>query len=257
MAEDGTVTLNNTTVVTDPKQNPYSFKPGVSQAFRGGAILLVSNPHQAKITEKARAITVSEPSRVRVIHFVELQDSDPRTEIQIQDQDLAQRAVLKRKESVSQGLLEPDHPKASSIVDIVDNLQPDEVVDLEEIERLQGLTVLCDSVPDKSNGNGNQGLSLLKPEFASDFDFDGYGKSKARILEASFRMSFVEFLVESKIVPVYAYGDLENKITGIQHDSRIVSSGGLSVQLCPMNVIFQREGHGHCLIASPGLVIDS
>ncbi|KAK7317289.1 hypothetical protein RJT34_01382 [Clitoria ternatea] len=88
----------------------------------------------------------------------------------------------------------------------------------------QGLTILCDGVPDKSDGNRNQGLSLLKPEFASDFDFDGYGKSEARILEANFRMSLAEFLVESKIVPVHAYGDLENKITRIHHDSRILWS---------------------------------
>ncbi|KAK7301151.1 hypothetical protein RJT34_12012 [Clitoria ternatea] len=93
----------------------------------------------------------------------------------------------------------------------------------------QGLIVLYDGVPYKSDGNRNQGLSLLKPGFAFDFDFDGYDKSKARILEASFRMSLAEFLVESKIVPVHAYGDLENKITGIQHDSRIVSSGGLFI----------------------------
>ncbi|KAK7285714.1 hypothetical protein RJT34_20493 [Clitoria ternatea] len=168
MAEDSTVTLNNTTVVTDTKQNSYYFKPGVTQALRGGAILLFSNPHQAKIAEEAGAcaITVSEPSRVRVIHFVELQGSDPRSKIQILDP--AQRAILKRKESVSQGLLEPDPPKASSIVD---NLQPEEVVDLEEIERLQGLTVLCDGVLDKSDGNKNQETLLVDVNFVETVSF--------------------------------------------------------------------------------------
>ncbi|KAK7317773.1 hypothetical protein RJT34_02273 [Clitoria ternatea] len=96
--------------------------------------------------------------------------------------------------SWNKGLIEPDPPKASSIVDIVDNLQPKEVINLEEIERLQGLTILWDGIPDKSD---------VRLEF------------------------WGPVLVESKIMPVHAYGDLENKITGIQHDSKIVSSGGL------------------------------
>ncbi|KAK7349181.1 hypothetical protein VNO77_06340 [Canavalia gladiata] len=101
MAEDGAVTIYNTAVITDPKQNPYSFKVGVAQTLCGGAIIQVSNPHQAKIAEEAGAcaITVSgllrpgisrmtDPSlvkdikrvvsipvlsRVRVGHFVEAQ----------------------------------------------------------------------------------------------------------------------------------------------------------------------------------------
>ncbi|XP_057454276.1 pyridoxal 5'-phosphate synthase-like subunit PDX1.2 [Lotus japonicus] len=67
MAEEdgGAVTLYNTTVITDPKQNPYSFKLGAVQTLRGGAILQVSTPHQAKIAEQAGAcaITVSDPLR--------------------------------------------------------------------------------------------------------------------------------------------------------------------------------------------------
>ncbi|XP_015938405.1 pyridoxal 5'-phosphate synthase-like subunit PDX1.2 [Arachis duranensis] len=66
MAEDGTVTLYNTTVITDPKHNPYSFKVGVAQTLRGGAILHVSTVEQAKIAERAGAcaVVVSEsPSR--------------------------------------------------------------------------------------------------------------------------------------------------------------------------------------------------
>ncbi|OIW20832.1 hypothetical protein TanjilG_23992 [Lupinus angustifolius] len=63
MAEDGTVTLYNTTHITDPKQNPFSFKVGLSQTLRGGTIFQVSNLHQAKIAEEAgaRAIVVSDP----------------------------------------------------------------------------------------------------------------------------------------------------------------------------------------------------
>ncbi|KAI4355646.1 hypothetical protein L6164_004396 [Bauhinia variegata] len=53
MAEDGAVTLYNSTVITDPKSNPVSFKAGVAQMLRGGAILEVSNAEQAKIAEEA------------------------------------------------------------------------------------------------------------------------------------------------------------------------------------------------------------
>ncbi|KAJ1388784.1 Ribulose-phosphate binding barrel [Sesbania bispinosa] len=65
MAEDGTVTVYNTTVITDPKQNPYSFKLGAAQTLRGGAILQVTNPNQAKIAEQAGAcaVLVSDPIR--------------------------------------------------------------------------------------------------------------------------------------------------------------------------------------------------
>ncbi|XWS61764.1 hypothetical protein CRYUN_Cryun07bG0153600 [Craigia yunnanensis] len=42
-------------------------------------------------------------------------------------------------------------------------------------------------------------------------------------------MSLAELLDECKVVPVYVYGDLEVEITGIQHDSRVVSAGDLFV----------------------------
>ncbi|KAK4269400.1 hypothetical protein QN277_022560 [Acacia crassicarpa] len=64
MAEDGTVTVYNSTVITDPNTNPFSFKAGVAQMLRGGAIFEVSSIPQAKIAEEAGAcaIVVSEPS---------------------------------------------------------------------------------------------------------------------------------------------------------------------------------------------------
>ncbi|KAK7255123.1 hypothetical protein RIF29_28526 [Crotalaria pallida] len=63
MAEDGAVTLYNTTLITDPNQTSFSFKGGLSQTLRGGTILHVSTQQQAKIAEQAgaRAITVSDP----------------------------------------------------------------------------------------------------------------------------------------------------------------------------------------------------
>ncbi|GMI78036.1 pyridoxine biosynthesis 1.2, ARABIDOPSIS THALIANA PYRIDOXINE BIOSYNTHESIS 1.2 [Hibiscus trionum] len=64
MAEDGAVTLYNNTAITDPKQNPVSFKVGLAQMLRGGAILEVSTPNQAKIAEEAGAccLVVTEPN---------------------------------------------------------------------------------------------------------------------------------------------------------------------------------------------------
>ncbi|RZB94745.1 Protein ALBINO OR PALE-GREEN 13 isoform B [Glycine soja] len=126
--------------------------------------------------------------------------------------------ALKRKEFVSQGLLQPNPPKQDPLpVAAVDELQPDELGDLAEIERLQGLT---------ADGNGNISNSTESP---FEFDFDSYGKTKVRIVEGKFKMSLAELLDESKVVPVSVSGDLEIEITGIQHDSRIVSSGDLFV----------------------------
>ncbi|XP_044484527.1 pyridoxal 5'-phosphate synthase-like subunit PDX1.2 [Mangifera indica] len=101
MAEDGVVTLYNSSAITDAKKSPFSIKVGLAQLLRGGAIVEVSNVEQAKIAEAAGAfsVIVSEParrgikrmpdpsliksikqvvnvpvmSRVRVGHFVEAQ----------------------------------------------------------------------------------------------------------------------------------------------------------------------------------------
>ncbi|KAK7358610.1 hypothetical protein VNO77_00545 [Canavalia gladiata] len=144
--------------------------------------------------------------------------------------------ALKRKEFVRQGLLEPNPRKEEVPVVTEDVLQPEEVVDLEEIERLQGLTVVSDGEFD-AEGNGNRGSSSLKTESPFEFDFDSYGKSKTRIVEARFRMSLAELLDESKVVPVSVYGDLDVEITGIQHDSRIVTSGDLFVCCVEGNLV--------------------
>ncbi|XP_004506848.1 pyridoxal 5'-phosphate synthase-like subunit PDX1.2 [Cicer arietinum] len=54
MAQDTAVTVYNTTVITDPLQNQYSFK----LTLRGGAIFQVTNLHQAKLAEQAGACAV-------------------------------------------------------------------------------------------------------------------------------------------------------------------------------------------------------
>ncbi|WCJ40746.1 Pyridoxal 5'-phosphate synthase subunit PdxS [Euphorbia peplus] len=61
--QDGAVTLYNNTAITDHKKNPFSIKVGLAQILRGGAILEVTNLHQAKIAESAGAcsVTVTEP----------------------------------------------------------------------------------------------------------------------------------------------------------------------------------------------------
>ncbi|CAN6713014.1 unnamed protein product [Malus baccata var. baccata] len=147
--------------------------------------------------------------------------------------DIDQAISLKRKEFVKQGLLKPN-PKKEIVA--VDELDPEEVVDLEEIEELQGIRVVGEDEeedrpekfdPKVSDLDGKDGILRLNSEF--DLDFDNYGKTRARIVEPKFKMSLAELLDESKVVPVSVYGDLEVEITGIQHDSRVVNAGDLFV----------------------------
>lgn len=74
MADDGAVTVYNNTAITDAKKNPFSFKVGLAQMLRGGAILEVMSPEQAKIAEEAGAcsIVVSEPSRGGILRMPDL-----------------------------------------------------------------------------------------------------------------------------------------------------------------------------------------
>ncbi|XP_062074337.1 UDP-N-acetylmuramoyl-L-alanyl-D-glutamate--2,6-diaminopimelate ligase MurE homolog, chloroplastic [Humulus lupulus] len=141
--------------------------------------------------------------------------------------------AMKRKEYVKQGLLAPNPKKE---LEVIEELEPDEVVDLEEIDELQGLRVVSedtdseesDNFEDESDELGTRERnSSVSSSF--DLDFDSYGKAKARIMEPKFKMSLAELLDESKVVPVSVYGDLEVEITGIQHDSRLVCSGDLFV----------------------------
>ncbi|KAA8541806.1 hypothetical protein F0562_022958 [Nyssa sinensis] len=63
MADDGAVTVYNSSAITDAKKNSFSIKVGLAQMLRGGAILEVTNAGQAKIAESAGAccVIVSEP----------------------------------------------------------------------------------------------------------------------------------------------------------------------------------------------------
>ncbi|CAK9141897.1 unnamed protein product [Ilex paraguariensis] len=144
--------------------------------------------------------------------------------------------ALKRKEFVKQGLLKPNPKKEQEILEGIDELEPQEVVDLEEIKDLQGLTVISEEDEDSGDVESsdievsdemfNGQLSNLS---SFDIDFDGLDINKTRIVEPKFRMSLDELLDESKIVPISVYGNLEVEISGIQHDSRVVESGDLFV----------------------------
>ncbi|KAK9103649.1 hypothetical protein Sjap_020903 [Stephania japonica] len=176
------------------------------------------------------------------------------------------RAIaLKRKEFVKQGLLKPN-PKKKKVKEkgkeviedekggegvIEEELSAEEIVDLEEIDELHGLTVLSEdrgeedeedddhdagSDDDEEDGgvsnSRNAGNLRNRGSFSLnsfDLDFDSYGKTRARIVEPKFRMSLAELLDESRVVPVSVYGNLEVEINGIQHDSREVSRGDLFV----------------------------
>ncbi|KDP25427.1 hypothetical protein JCGZ_20583 [Jatropha curcas] len=147
--------------------------------------------------------------------------------------------ALKRDEFIKQGLIKSTTNKADgNVLEGIEELEPEEVVDLDEINELQGLRVV-DAEPDEDDdisrfdaGIGPKGKKVdnglsLDPSF--DLDFDSYGKGKANIVEPKFKMSLAELLDESKVVPVSVAGDLEVEITGIQHDSRMVNAGDLFV----------------------------
>ncbi|KAK4787131.1 hypothetical protein SAY86_010964 [Trapa natans] len=144
--------------------------------------------------------------------------------------------AMKRREFVRQGLLKPNSKKEK--VEEVEELEPEEVVDLEEIEELQGLRVTSADDDDEVDESETFDDAVTDPDKPShglgsdpsfDLDFDSYGKVRARILEPKFKMSLAELLDESKVVPVSVFGNLEVEITGIQHDSRLVTSGDLFV----------------------------
>ncbi|KAF9613948.1 hypothetical protein IFM89_013483 [Coptis chinensis] len=136
--------------------------------------------------------------------------------------------ALKRKEFVKKGLLKPN-PKKEKVVPEIEELSPGEEGDLEEIQQLQGLTVVPGDEPNVGEEEEVSGFSNSSSLIPFDLDLDSYGKTKPRIVEPKFKMTLAELLDESRVVPVSVYGNLEVEITGIQHDSREVSVGDLFV----------------------------
>lgn len=164
--------------------------------------------------------------------------------------DIDRAISMKRSEFVKKGFLQPNPPKTASSkkkeeeegvdgTDGGDELEEEEVADLEEIESLTGLTELSDDEDwvDEEGKRliGNRKVKKNENDVGSKFDqqmgfdFDDFGEAKVRIVEPKFKMSLAELLDESKVVPISVYGDLDVDITGIQHDSRVVSAGDLFV----------------------------
>ncbi|KAG0486190.1 hypothetical protein HPP92_008285 [Vanilla planifolia] len=151
--------------------------------------------------------------------------------------DIDRAISLKRQELVKQGLLPPTPPQKENIdipVDSIDELTPEEILDIEEIDELHGLTVISSDkileenpikMPAKELNAAVDSLNSTSFEL----DIDRLGKSKGQILEPKFRMTLAELLDESQVVPIAVYGDLEVHVTGIQNDPKEVSSGDLFI----------------------------
>ncbi|CAA3002586.1 UDP-N-acetylmuramoyl-L-alanyl-D-glutamate--2,6-diaminopimelate ligase [Olea europaea subsp. europaea] len=145
--------------------------------------------------------------------------------------------ALKRQEFIKKGLIKPGpNGKPKAELEKIEELEPEEVVDLDEIKELQGLTEISDDENESEIDESfeRSDLEVSDGEFSRklssfDIDFDEFGKTKARIVEPKFKMSLVELLDESKVVPIAVYGNLEVEISGISHDSRVVESGDLFV----------------------------
>ncbi|CAI0417288.1 unnamed protein product, partial [Linum tenue] len=151
--------------------------------------------------------------------------------------------ALKREEFIKKGLLKPNAKKESAagdngnVVSGIEELEPEEVVDLEEIDELQGVRIVdADSDGDEATGfeegivvPGGKSDAGLSSDQSFDLDFDSFGKLKVNVVEPKFRMSLAELLDDSKVVPLSVSGNLEVEITGIQHDSRLVTAGDLFV----------------------------
>lgn len=111
---------------------------------------------------------------------------------------------------------------------MIEELQPEEVADLKEINELQGMTDTSENTKNSELENSDFANDDLG-EGSFDIDVDDFRKSEVRIVEPKFRMTLAELLDESKVVPITVFGNLEIEIKGIQHDSRVVESGDLFV----------------------------
>ncbi|KAL0371786.1 UNVERIFIED_CONTAM: UDP-N-acetylmuramoyl-L-alanyl-D-glutamate--2,6-diaminopimelate ligase MurE, chloroplastic [Sesamum calycinum] len=114
--------------------------------------------------------------------------------------------ALKRQEFIKQGLIKPrQNKKPEPEIENVDELEPEEVVDLEEIKELHGLTQISDDEGEDGSDEKSD-FEVSDGDFSNSFDidFDEFGKTKARIVEPKFKMSLAELLDESKVVPISA-----------------------------------------------------
>ncbi|KAL7150359.1 hypothetical protein ABFS83_05G106700 [Erythranthe nasuta] len=150
--------------------------------------------------------------------------------------------AMKRQEFIKKGLIKPRPVKIPDPeAEIPDELEPDEVVDLDEITELQGLADISDDDEGEDGIGMKSDFEMGEGEFSNSFDLDldEFGKTKARIVEPKFKMTLAELLDESKVVPISVYGNLDIEIKGISHDSRLVESGDLFV--CCVGI--KTDGH--------------
>ncbi|CAA0838752.1 Unknown protein [Striga hermonthica] len=138
--------------------------------------------------------------------------------------EIDEAIALKREEFINKGLIKkkPEPEEAS-----VDELDPEEALDLEEIDQLRVLAEVSDDEPVEESEEVEASDGDLSKSF--DIDLDALGRTKTRIVEPKFKISLAELLDESKVVPLAVYGNLEVEISGISHDSRLVESGDLFV----------------------------
>ncbi|KAG8092462.1 hypothetical protein GUJ93_ZPchr0012g19942 [Zizania palustris] len=147
------------------------------------------------------------------------------------------RAIAeKREEFTRRGLIKPSTPPPSppEADGLADELSPEEVIDLDEIRRLQGLSVVsvADDEDDAAEAGeleyGDEGLPFHSD--GESFDVaDELGLEGARIRYPAFRMTLAELLDESKLVPVAVTGDQDVALAGVQRDASLVAAGDLYV----------------------------
>jgi UDP-N-acetylmuramyl tripeptide synthase len=156
--------------------------------------------------------------------------------------DEIDRAIAeKREEFTRRGLIKPSPasppPSSQSQPEdegLADELSPEEVIDLDEIRKLQGLSVV--SVVDEEDeeaevGEDEEGDNRL-PLDEDDEGFDvaeELGLEGARMRQPAFRMTLAELLDESKLVPVAVTGDQDVALAGVQQDASLVAAGDLFV----------------------------
>jgi UDP-N-acetylmuramyl tripeptide synthase len=152
--------------------------------------------------------------------------------------DEIDRAIAeKREEFTRRGLIKPSAAPAvepqPEDEGVVDELSPEEVIDLDEIRKLQGLSVVSvaddeDEAVGGDEDGGDDGLLL-------DDDGEGFDVAEelrlegGRMRQPAFRMTLAELLDESKLVPVAVTGDQDVTLAGVQRDASLVAMGDLFV----------------------------
>ncbi|KAK3157075.1 hypothetical protein QOZ80_2AG0115790 [Eleusine coracana subsp. coracana] len=153
--------------------------------------------------------------------------------------DEIDRAIAeKREEFTRRGLIKPSPapPSEPQPEDegLADELSPEEVIDLDEIRKLQGLSVVSAADEDDEEAVGGEeddgDDGLLLEEDGEGFDVaEKLGLEGGRMRQPAFRMTLAELLDESKLVPVAVTGDQDVALAGVQRDASLVAAGDLFV----------------------------